>query len=428
MQMVSTAASPSPTLSFAYMLCGTLGMVAAAALLVWQPEALLTRWHPAALAAVHLFALGGLMPVMLGALLQFMPVACGLALPSSARLDGLILGGLMAGACLLASGFLSGGPGVMAVAGGLLLASLVTAGLRLAYALWRQARANALQAALRRSAVAFGMTLVLAAALLGILIFGWTLPLPVLVDWHALWGLAGWVGGLIGSVATVVVPMFHVSKPYPNLWHTALRTLPWLLLAGGIAALAGFGGLANTAALLLAALVAAFGLITGQRVWAAQRGERDAFFWGWLGVAALGTALGVLGATALLSPDPRWGVAFGLLALAGLGGTTINVMLYRIVPFLIWLHWQRANKARARLPLLHQIVPERWQRGQLALDALAILLLLGASFLPALTRPGALLLAASKLMLLVSLARAMWRYREKLALLKTLPPRIRPEH
>ena len=75
-----------------------------------------------------------------------------------------------------------------------------------------------------------------------------------------------------------------------------------------------------------------------------------------------------------------------------------------------------------------RIVPERWQRTQLAADLLAILLLLGACFAPALTRPAALLFAASKLVLLVSLARAMQGYREKLAHLKTLPPRVRPEH
>ncbi|MBK9394043.1 MAG: hypothetical protein IPN40_09190 [Uliginosibacterium sp.] len=151
-------------------------------------------------------------------------------------------------------------------------------------------------------------------------------------------------------MATVVVPMFHVSKPYPGHWNLALLTLPWLLLTGSAAALTGFGSTATVASLMLAALVALFGGLTAQRVWASQRGERDAFFWGWLGVALLSMALGGLGATAALASDPRWGTAFGLLALAGLGGCTLNVMLYRIVPFLIWLHWQRANKARPLTP------------------------------------------------------------------------------
>ena len=114
-----------------------------------------------------------------------------------------------------------------------------------------------------------------------------------------------------------------------------------------------------------------------------------------------------------------------MLALAGLGGGTVSVMLYRIVPFLIWLHWQRANKARARLPLLHQIVPERWQRAQLATELLALAVLCCAAFVPVLTQAGALLLAAGKLGQTVLLARAMRDYRQRLTILKTLPPRVR---
>ncbi|GAB2876612.1 hypothetical protein GCM10027046_00480 [Uliginosibacterium flavum] len=428
MQLVSTAASPAPGLTFASMLAGVAGMCAAALLLVWQPEAMLTRWHPAALAAVHLFALGGLMPVMLGALFQFVPVACGLTLPRWGGVDWLILFALLAGAFALAGGFLLGGPFWLATAGVLLLGSLIVAAGRLARALWRQPLRSEMVAALRRSAMALGMTLLAGGALLGILLFGWNLPLLAIVDWHALWGIAGWVGGLVASVAAVVVPMFHVTAPYPKQWRWATRVLLGALLLGSVAGCLGIGWLASLACSLLAALALVFGLLTALRVSASKRGERDAFHWGWLGLAALSSALAVVSLLAHFSPDPRWSVAFGVLALAGFGGGTVTVMLYRIVPFLIWLHWQRANKARARLPLLHQIIPGRWQAAQLGTDAGGMVLLCGAAFWPALTLPGALLLATSKLGLFILLARALHDYRQRLALLKTLPPRVRPVH
>ncbi|MDP5239280.1 hypothetical protein Q9Q94_07050 [Uliginosibacterium sp. 31-16] len=425
MQLVSTEASPPPGLTFASMLAGLLGMLAAALLLVWQPEALFTRWHPAALAAVHLFALGGLMPVMLGALYQFVPVACGLALPRWGGLDWLILFALLAGAFALAGGFLFGGPLWLASAGVLLLGSLLAAGVRLAWSLWHQPLRSEMVAALRRSALALGGTLTLGAVLLGVLLFGWPLPLMVIVDWHALWGIAGWVSGLVVSVASVVVPMFHVTQAYPRQWNWATRGLLLALLLGSAAAWLETGWLASAACVLLTLLGLGFGILTAQRVRASKRGERDAFHWGWLGVAAISVLLAVLGALAHFSPDPRWSVVFGVLALAGLGGGTVSVMLYRIVPFLIWLHWQRANKARARLPLLHQIVPERWQRVQLASELMALVLLCLAAFVPALTQAGALLLAMGKLGQTALLARAMRDYRQRLAILKTLPPRVR---
>lgn len=222
--------------------------------------------------------------------------------------------------------------------------------------------------------------------------------------------------------------MFHVTEPYPKKWALALRALPWLLAVGSGAALAGAASAANIASLALAAFPICFGVLTALRVHAAKRGEHDAFYWGWLGVALLSVLVGVSGSLAVLSADMRWAVVFGLLALLGLGGSTISVMLYRIVPFLIWLHWQRANKARARLPLLHQIVAERSQRVQLALDAIAIVLMCVAVFVPGLIRFGALLFVISKLFQAALLLRAMHDFRQRLVVLKSLPPRVRASH
>lgn len=425
MQIVSTDASPSPGLSFAHFLAGLTGMLAAALLLTWQPEALLTRWHPATLAAVHLFALAGLMPVMLGALFQFVPVACGLALPRFGAGDWLLLLALETGAAGLAAGFLSGSPVSLSLGGGLALLALILAGARLAWALWRQKLSAALVASLRRSALALFATLALATVLLGVMSHGWPLPFMALVDWHAQWGLAGWIGGLIAAVAGMVVPMFHVTDSYPQRWEQALRLLPAALVISGLGLLLGQAWLSGLAVILLCALAATFGQITARRVLAARRGEKDAFHYGWLLVASLALLLAPLGLVAHFLADPRWGVAFGVMALAGLGSLTVSVMLYRIVPFLIWLHWQRANKARARLPLLHRIVPETGQRIELAAETLGVLLLAAAAFFPALTQAAALLLALARLGQILLLARAMRDFRERLDVLRALPPKVR---
>lgn len=425
MQIVSTEASPTPVLSFVYMLAGIVGMAAAAALIVWQPEALLTRWHPASLAAVHLFALGGLMPVMLGALFQFLPVACGLSVPRWNGLDYGILLTLMLGAVNLAAGFLNGQTGWLMCAGILLLGSLGLAGSRLAYTLWQQAASGELVASLRRNVVALGVTLSLAATLLGILIWGWNLPLVPLVDWHALWGMGAWVSGLIISVAGVIVPMFHVTDAYPRPWRWAGSLILMLVMLCGLEIWPQFTVVATGAKLLLADLLACFAWLTALRVKRAKRGERDAFYWGWLWVAGLCLLTAGVAHAAILLPDPRWSVALGILLLAGLGGVTVNVMLYRIVPFLSWLHWQRHNPARARLPLLHQIIPERRQKLQLWLDALAVVCLCSGAFFPTWGRAGAALLCVSKLFLASLIAQAARNYRQRLAILKALPPRQR---
>lgn len=424
MLMVSTDASPSPALSFVHFLAGLGGMLAAALLLAWEPTATLTRWHPATLAAVHLFALAGLMPVMLGALFQFVPVACGLSLPGFGAGEWLLLTALEAGAGGLATGFLRGDTMLLAGGGTLALCALSLAGGRLAWALWQQRLSAELVSTLRRSALALATTLLLAALLLGVMSLGGSLPFMVLVDWHAQWGIAGWVGGLIAAVAGVVVPMFHVTAHYPKQWTLALRALPALLAASGLGMLLGVTWFSGIAVVFLALLVAGFGGLTARLVNAARRGEKDAFHYGWLGVAAIALLLAPLGLLAYFSPDPRWAFAFGVVALAGLGGVTVSVMLYRIVPFLIWLHWQRANKARAKLPLLHQIIAERAQRFQLGTEALAVTLLATTAFIPDLSLPAATLLAMTKLGQIVLLARAMADFRQRLRVLRSLPARV----
>lgn len=425
MQMLSTDASPPPGLSFGYMLAGLAGMCGALLLLVLHPEALLTRWHPAALAAVHLFALGGLMPVMLGALFQFVPVACGLSLPRWGWIDFALLGLLWVGAWTLAIGFLQVSPWWYATAGGMLLTSLVVSVLRLLSALYRQARQAAVIGALGSSVAALGVTLLLAVLLLGILLFGWNLPLVTLVDWHALWATVGWVGGLVSGVAGVVVPMFHVSPAYPAGWTKGVRLLHPLLAIGLLAACFGRGWLVSASCMLLALMGLAFGFLTVVRVIQSRRGEKDAFYWGWIAIGCLVTGTALASVAALFTADARWEVLFGLLMLLGVGGFSVSVMLYRIVPFLIWLHWQRANKARARLPLLHRIVPEWGQCIHLGLELLGLGLLCLGCFLPAWVRAGGLCLLAGRLLQLVLLVRAIRDFRERLIVLRNLPPRSR---
>jgi len=307
------------------------------------------------------------------------------------------------------------------------MSSLLSAGARLGWALWcqsRQSGASELARALRRSALALAGTVSLASLLLGILIWGWQLPLLAIVDWHALWGIAGWLGGLIASVASVVVPMFHVTEAYPKRWCWLSRLVLAALLLGTLASWLDLVWLVSVAISILAVAAASFGILTAWRVHASKRGENDAFHWGWLGVAALAVAVGVVGALAHFSPDARWGVAFSILALTGLGGGTVSVMVYRIVPFLIWLHWQRANKARVRLPMLHQIVAERWQGVQLSVEGLSVLLLCGGAFFPLLVLPAASGMAAAKLGQWLLLARAMRDYTRRLPVLKAMPPRV----
>jgi hypothetical protein len=113
-------------------------------------------------------------------------------------------------------------------------------------------------------------------------------------------------------------------------------------------------------------------------------------------------------------------LALGVLVIVGFALSVISGMLYRIVPFLLWLELQRHIAARPAH--LKQIMPDRHGRLQVWLHAAATLALLAAAVgRNDLVYAGAALLAASGLTLGLSLSRAWWFTRHALRGVEPLP-------
>src|SRR3972149_3111309 len=83
-----------------------LALPAAALLLYYGPELLATRWSAAALAATHLITLGFIAHSIVGALMQFLPVAAGADIRQLHRAAPWLQGLLTAGTLLLVAAFL----------------------------------------------------------------------------------------------------------------------------------------------------------------------------------------------------------------------------------------------------------------------------------------------------------------------------------
>jgi hypothetical protein len=111
---------------------------------------------------------------------------------------------------------------------------------------------------------------------------------------------------------------------------------------------------------------------------------------------------------------PVW---LGVLALPGLFVCVITGMLYKIMPFLNWLHLQQRGGMAATLPNMKQMIPEASMRGQMLLHFTALALLLAAVLFPALARIAGILFAASCLWLewnLIGAARLYTRVCDRL--------------
>lgn len=393
-----------------FFLTAPLFGMAAGLILLLDGGALASRWTPGTLAIVHLFAAGFMLQVMLGALLQILPVVAGASIPAPLRVARATHLLLASGAAGLAWGLGGGVP--LAIAGGAtLLATGLTLFLVASVIGLRQAPETAaksrtprdLRLALTGLAVttAFGLLLALALGR------GIALPLSLstLVNLHAGWGWMGWGGLLLAATSWVVVPMFQITPAYPapftRLWAPAVLVA---LLLWSLAMATGLGAPTAALASALLLLAAGFAALTLKLQSRSRRTTPDAPFRAFR-LAMLSLLGGLLALLASLASDAeQWPVLAGVLILHGGFGGTISAMLYKIVPFLAWLH---VTQAGVRAPNMKKLLPDAPVRKQLRLRSVTLAVLATAVFVPAIGHLAGLLMLVEFAWLLANLVRVV---------------------
>lgn len=407
-------AAPPLSAPLRFFVTAPLFGIAAGLVLIGSSGVLESRWTPGALATVHLFAVGFLLQIMLGALIQILPVVAGASLPSPLRLARWVHIGLSLGAAGLAAGLGYAQPDVL-ISGAAVLG--VTLAAFLACAVYAVARAPAtsmasrtprdLRLALGGLVVAVMLGLALALGLgRGLYL---PLPFPVQVDLHAGWALLGWAGVILAATSWVVVPMFHITPAYPaRLTRWWAPILLGTLAAWSISAAAGFNELATAVLIILLVCAGAFLGTTLQLQSRTRRSNPDASFRAFrLAMIALLASTGVL-LIAKVSDADHWPVLAGILILhGGLGGAT-SAMLYKIVPFLSWLNLTQAG---VKAPNVKKLIPEPRVRAQLRMHAATLAVLALAAVMPALAPLAGLMLVIESAWLLVNLMHVVkiWR-------------------
>ncbi|NTV09590.1 MAG: hypothetical protein HGA47_02335, partial [Zoogloea sp.] len=406
MQLLSFEQAPPVSVPLRFFVTAPVfGFLAGLVLIAGGQEVFASRWTPAALAVVHLVVAGFMLQVMVGALMQIMPVAVGANLWRPRLVAGVVHPLLAAGALALAGGFLfSWAPGfeiaVAAIGAG--LGVFVPVALT---ALIRTPAASATLVALRLAALALAVTVLagfaMALAHAGILDAAWLRWQPS----HVAWGLGGWGLVLVSGVAYLVVPMFQLTPRYPPRFERFFVPLVVAVLAAGSALPAGSDAVWLAAGAALPA--AGFAALTLDLQRRRRRSHSDATlrFWRFAMACTLAAAACLL-ATAGGLADDAVVLETGVLVLAGAFMPVIIGMLYKIVPFIVWLHL----KTRLRkVPPMTRVIPEARQTKHYWLHLAAVAVLLPAPWWPPLAIPGGALLAASGLWLAVSLAGG-WRF------------------
>jgi hypothetical protein len=414
--------APPIAVPLRFFLTAPLFAAGAAVVALWYGgDVFASRFTPATLAIAHLLALGCLTMVMAGALMQIVPVLAGVPIAHSRAVASIVHPSLTLGTLVLAAAFLSGEPHAFVSAAALLgVAFAVLVGAVLHALLRTQAKDGTVRA-LRRAALALGVTVVLGICLALHRALGIALPVAALPDLHPGWALFGWIGLLVAAVAQRVVPMFQLTPAYPawlarHFGDAVLAALVAWSVAGALGSRAG----TLAAGGVLAALYVAFACVT----LALQRRRRrrvfdvNLLFWRAGMVFAIVAVLAFVASAASVLPFAI-ALAVGVLALTGAALSLVNGMLYRIMPFLAWFHLYSLAGASPYVPNLKDYLAESRQRWQLGLHLTAIVLLAAAAFLPdAFARIAALAFVASAVFWqanLLAIVRVYLRHARRLA-------------
>lgn len=226
---LSFDALPTISLPFRFFITSAIFAILAGIFVLIAGEGLLSsRWHPKMLALTHLVVLGIISMMMVGAILQIMPVVGGTGIPQVNFVAKSTHALLIIGTLLLVVSFIF--PMVwlkwlsimfLATAFGILLFSL-------AVALSKKLSQGATIVAIRFAVFALLLTVILGiliqTAKTGALFF---FADKSFTNLHAIMGTAGWMGLLIVGVSFQVIPMFHVT---PNFPKQLTKILPWGIL------------------------------------------------------------------------------------------------------------------------------------------------------------------------------------------------------
>ena len=364
---------------------------------------------PAVLAVTHLFTLGVITGSIFGALYQFYPMSLGAA-PRSVRagvIGGWLLHGgiaaLVAGLWRWIPWLQAAGWGVLFIVIGIVAWNLLPHRRRM-----EPGPARTTAAYVSGAHILFGLAFFLAGARIGNTLGWWTVDRLGLIAAHFHLAAFGFAGLTAVGVGSRMLPMFMVAAQAPR-WPVRyigpLGSAGLVLLAGGLT----FGRPAAVwlgALLSLAAGMLFLSLVAGYFRFRMIPRLEPAFGHVLAGFISLGAAAAT-GFLLLATPgfSARGAIVYAGLTLLGWLVLFITGIWYRLLAFLIWLHFygrDGAPRVRTAAEIVHR--PTAWTT--LLLLAAGVAALLGGVAIGdgTVARAGAIVFLAGALLLLAHYA------------------------
>jgi len=223
---MSFSALPAIDLPFRFFLTAPIFVIACALLILLSGEDLwLSRWQPGMLALTHGFTLGFVTMVMMGALLQLLPVIGGVGIAKSRTVVLVCHSALVIGTFCLMANFIWPKTILTVITLMLLALGLGIYIIAIALVLLKKLSQGDSIVGFRFSIIALFLVV-----LLGVLMLSLSLPISIdlstlsskfsgkaITNSHAVLGLVGWGSLMVISVSFQVIPMFHVAPSFSKI-------------------------------------------------------------------------------------------------------------------------------------------------------------------------------------------------------------------
>jgi len=384
-----------------FFLSAPLFAVMAAMVVFFGDSSFVNIYSPKMIATLHLFTLGFMSMVMIGAMQQMLPVLVGVTFPKPLLFAKIIHTALVIGTLLLSAGLYFGIDSFLLVSSLFLVISI---GLFIAvtvYKIFLSKYSNETIFSMRFSLVSFLIALIGAVYMLlslGLSKVGENIF--YVIKFHALWAVFGWSGLLIIGVAFQVVPMFYVTPDYNKGLKKYLPTVIFLSLI--IVSIEIFFDIKATF-ILLSLFYALFGFFTLYLMEKRKRKLVDTTINYWRFSSLMLITGSVLFIVYTFFPNDTFlwitGVIFGYGFIISL----INGMLYKIVPFLTWFHV--SSKGFFDIPTMREMIPDKNAKIQLYFHIASVIVLTLLPFFD-LLKIAAFLIAVSNILLFLNMLKA----------------------
>ncbi len=384
-----------------FFLSAPLFAVMAAMVVFFGDSSFVNIYSPKMIATLHLFTLGFMSMVMIGAMQQMLPVLVGVTFPKPLLFAKIIHTALVIGTLLLSAGLYFGIDSFLLVSSLFLVISI---GLFIAvtvYKIFLSKYSNETIFSMRFSLVSFLIALIGAVYMLlslGLSKVGENIF--YVIKFHALWAVFGWSGLLIIGVAFQVVPMFYVTPDYNKRLKKYLPTVIFLSLI--IVSIEIFFDIKATF-ILLSLFYALFGFFTLYLMEKRKRKLVDTTINYWRFSSLMLITGSVLFIVYTFFPNDTFlwitGVIFGYGFIISL----INGMLYKIVPFLTWFHV--SSKGFFDIPTMREMIPDKNAKIQLYFHIASVIVLTLLPFFD-LLKIAAFLIAVSNILLFLNMLKA----------------------